>query len=191
MIDKPLLDRNLKKEIFLSTYFLKEELVNFCKKENLQTTGNKPELAERIAIYLETGERSTVKHHSKKNNIGNYSLDLIIGPNPVCSQKCREFFIEQIKGFAFNVPFLNWLRSNPEKTYGDSINAYYIIKIDIKNRKTDIGKQFEYNTYVREFFKDNKKMTLQNAVDCWNYKKKQNGSHAYARSDLSAIKNKF
>lgn len=56
MNEKPALDRNLDEEIFRSYYFLKEELVAFCRANGLPASGSKMELTERIADYLTTGE---------------------------------------------------------------------------------------------------------------------------------------
>ena len=34
-----------------------------------------------------------------------------------------------------------------------------------------IDRQFEYNTYIRDFFEDNKGMSLDQAITCWKFKK--------------------
>ena len=39
-----------------------------------------------------------------------------------------------------------------------------------KNGKTKIDKQFEYNTYIRDFFADNRGKSLDEAIKCWKYK---------------------
>ena len=49
MSERPNLDNSLDSKTFKEYYYLKEELVNFCRKNNLQTTGGKIELTERIA----------------------------------------------------------------------------------------------------------------------------------------------
>ncbi len=45
------LDNNLDGNTFKEYYYLKEELIVFCRKNNLQTTGGKLELVERIANF--------------------------------------------------------------------------------------------------------------------------------------------
>ena len=40
-----------------------------------------------------------------------------------------------------------------------------------KNGKTKIDKQFEYNTYIRDFFADNRGKSLDEAIKCRTYKK--------------------
>ena len=53
---------------------------------------------------------------------------------------------------------------------------------------TKIDKQFEYNTYIRDFFADNKGKSLEEAIKCWKYKKQLQGHNRYERTDLVAIK---
>lgn len=73
------------------------------------------------------------------------------------------------------------------KTYGEAIDTYYRILEEKKTTKTTIGKQFEYNTYIRDFFADNPQRTLKDAVACWKYKKSLQGHNRYERADLVAI----
>ena len=69
----------------------------------------------------------------------------------------------------------------------NAIRAYYRILEEKKQRKTEIGRQFEYNTYIRDFFADNPGKNLHEAIVCWNYKKGLPGHHRYEQSDLSAL----
>ena len=56
-----------------------------------------------------------------------------------------------------------------------------------KKGKTQIDRQFEYNTYIRDFFEDNKGKTLDQAIICWKYKKSLKGHNRYERADLIAL----
>lgn len=191
MAGRPNLDNCINSKTFKEYYYLKEELIDFCRKNNLQTTGRKIELTERIAHFLETGER-TYKNHTTKRNLSpnEITLDTIIEENFVCSEKHRAFYKEQIgNNFSFNVAFQKWLKSNSGKTYQDSINAYYQILEDKKKNKTVIDKQFEYNTYIRDFFADNKDKNLEQAIKCWKYKKSLKGHNKYEREDLKILNN--
>jgi len=172
---------------FKNHYYLREELVDFCRKNKLQTSGSKSELTERIVHYLNTGEKlGADKKYRKANIIDAITLNNTIEHDFVCSEKHRTFFKEHIgKSFSFNVKFQKWLKSNSGKTYQEAINAYYQI-IDDK-KETIIDKQFEYNTYIREFFKENKDMTLNQAIKCWKYKKNLPGHHGYETSDLNIL----
>jgi len=189
MNKRPNLDKNLDSNLFKEYYYLKEELIDFCRKNNLQTTGGKIELTERIANFLETGERTYKSHNIRKNVIiDEITIHTIIEENFVCSEKHRAFYKEKIgNNFSFNVAFQKWLKSNSGKTYQDSINAYYQILEDKKKNKTIIDKQFEYNTYIRDFFDDNKDKSLEQAIKCWKYKKSLKGHNKYEKEDLKIL----
>ena len=81
-----------------------------------------------------------------------------------------------------------WLKSNTGKIYQDAIDVYYKILENKKKGKTKIDKQFEYNTYIRAFFADNKGLKLEDAIRCWHYKKGLPGHNAYEKSDLEILK---
>ena len=189
MNERPDLNTNLDSRTFREYYYLKEELVDFCRKHNLQSTGGKLELTDRIAEFLDTGKRNTATHTKRKTpSVGEITLDTVIESNFVCSEKHRAFYKEHIgKSFSFNVLFQKWLKSNAGKTYRDSIDAYYQILEDKKKNKTAIDRQFEYNTYIRDFFADNKDKTPGQAIKCWKYKKSLKGHNRYEREDLKIL----
>lgn len=192
MIDeRPDLDLKLSAEIFRQYYYLKEELVDFCRRNNLQATGSKPELSERIAVFLESGKRTRAEHKTQKTqSAGEIKPNSIIEENFVCSENHRAFFKEQVgKSFSFNVAFQKWLKSNAGKTYADAIAAYHQILQEKKSAKGkgEIEKQFEYNTYIRDFFAANKDKTLEQAIKCRKFKKSQKGHNKYEDSDLAVL----
>lgn len=189
MIDRPILDKNLDSKTFREFYYLKEELVDFCRKYGLPTFGGKLEITERIAHFLDTGEILSAKRVQKKaQTITDITEETPIESDFVCSEKHREFFKEHIGNrFSFNVAFQKWLKSNSGKTYADAIDAYYQILEDKKKGKTKIDKQFEYNTYIRDFFADNQGKSLDEAIKCWKYKKQLQGHNRYEKTDLVAL----
>lgn len=189
MNERPELNIELDTVTFRSFYYLKQELIDFCRENRLPASGSKAELTDRIAYFLDTG--SVLKPTAERKtavSIGTLTEDTVIEPNIVCSEKHRAFFSEKIgKSFSFNVLFQKWLKANTGKTYGDAIRAYYRILEEKKQTKTEIGGQFEYNTYIRDFFADNPGKDLHDAIVCWNYKKGLPGHHRYEQSDLCAL----
>ena len=191
MSERPALTSGLKSKDFLEYYYLKEELVQFCRDNGLPATGGKQELTERIATFLDTGKipetssRSPVRSGKKITEI---TADSIIEENIVCSEVHRAFFKSEIgESFSFNVAFQRWLKANAGKTYSDAVDAYYEIKRNKDKGPKVIGKQFEYNTYIRDFFEDNKGASLDDAIRCWKYKKSLKGHNKYERSDLGVL----
>ena len=53
--------------------------------------------------------------------------------------------------------------------------------------KTKIGKQFQYNQYIRDFFNDNDDKTLEDAIKCWKHKKSLKGHNMYEKTDLDIL----
>lgn len=194
MVVRPSLDKKLNSKTFRSFYFLKEELVQFCRDNGLPATGGKEELNKRIAFFLETGKvnkPASAPRHKPSTKEANQVIDLqtIIEKDFICSEKHRAFFKMHIgKTFSFNVQFQNWLKTNAGRTYQEAIEAYGRILKEKKETKSEIGAQFEYNTYIRDFFADNKGHSLDEAIKCWNYKKSLIGHHRYEKTDLVALK---
>ena len=186
MQNRPDITNTLSSKYFREYYYLKEELVQFCRENGLPTSGGKQELTERIAFFLDTGKVQKAKTAStRKQNITVITKESIIESGFVCSELHRAFFKKEIgASFSFNVAFQKWLKSNAGKTYEDAIAAYKEIKAAKKTEKTSIGRQFEYNTYIRDFFEDNKGASLDDAIKCWKYKKSIKGHNKYERTDL-------
>ncbi len=93
MDKKPELNKNLDEKTFREYYYLKEELVSFCKENNLPTVGSKPELTERIAYYLKTGGVLARLSKPEKTKIdGNIDENTVIESGITFSEKHRAFF---------------------------------------------------------------------------------------------------
>ena len=114
MSERPDLNTQLNGNTFRSFYYLKEELVAFCRENHLPVSGGKLELTERIAYFLDTGKvQEGASRTARKPVIGVIDEETAIEPDFVCSEKHRAFFKEKIvNGFSFNVTFHKWLKSN-------------------------------------------------------------------------------
>lgn len=189
MNKRPNLSKELNSKTFRDFYYLKEELVEFCKINQLPSSGGKIELTNRIICFLDTGKYiPVVKKSMHKRQLQVINENSSIETPFVCSERHRTFFKERIgKQFSFNVQFQQWLKSNDGKTYQDAINAYKDILEEKKTKKTKIDKQFEYNTYIRAFFEDNKGKSLEEAIQCWKYKKSLPGHNYYEHTDITVL----
>ena len=182
------LTKNLSPDEFKEYYFLKDELKDFCRLEGLKVSGSKQDLENRIIHYLSTGEmlEEPVVKEVSNNSHSTITLDSKLGENFKCGQDKREFFEKEIgKTFKFKVKFQKWLKANPDKTYREAIDAYF--EIHNSKEKTNIDKQFQYNQYIRDFFKDNDGKSLEEAIKCWKFKKSLKGHNRYESSDLVAL----
>ena len=192
-MDRPNLDNKISLKDFNEFYWLKKELIEFCRTIGISTSGGKIEIADRIRNYLLTGkvkktETKKIKITSKFNwNNEILTRETIITDNYKNGEKVRSFFIREIGShFAFNVIFIKWIKENVGKNLGDAIiewNRIYEMKND-KNYVSEIDPQFEYNRYMRAFLKDNTEMSSKDAMKYWKLKRLQRGTNEYNRKDL-------
>lgn len=125
-MERPDLMKYSDNKISTQFYYLKSGLVDFCRKEDLQTTRSKEELTKQIAHYLLCGEK--LKQQKKKityNKVTHINLQNKIESPFVCSEVHQKFYKDITDdSFSFIVPFQIWLKQNAGKTYPDSIAAY-------------------------------------------------------------------
>lgn len=91
------LNEKLDGETFRSYYYLKKELVDFCRENNLPVSGGKVELTDRIACFLDT--RKVLETSVKRKaaiDVGLITENTRIESNIVCSEKHRAFFKEKM-----------------------------------------------------------------------------------------------
>ncbi|MCK9626562.1 MAG: SAP domain-containing protein [Bacteroidales bacterium] len=192
MNNRPELNTKISIQDFKDFYWYKEELIDFCRSENLDKRDGKIELAKRIEKYLQTGER--VPYHEKSSktsrfdwNTAKLAIETEITDNYKNTENVREFFKNQLGDkFKFNVKFMNWMKTAQGKTLGDAIEQWILITNKMRTDKTEkqIAPQFEYNTYVRDFMKDNPDKLLQDAINSWKIKKSKPGDNKYTKTDF-------
>jgi len=200
MDNRPTLTKDILVNDFLEFYWLKEELVKFCKAEGLKRTGAKLEISQRIENYLKTGlkEQRQVNMHIKPKSKFDWkneslSLESLITDNYTNTENVRNYFQSEIGGsFKFNVKFMNWMKSNSGKTLKDAIVEWKLINFDSKNtmKPKEIAPQFEYNTYLRDFLSDNPNTKRDIGIQLWKIKRSLRGDNKYRKDDLKLIQEK-
>ncbi|MBN3555685.1 cytoplasmic protein [Fictibacillus nanhaiensis] len=182
---RPDLTKQISIKSFKEYYWLKEELQTFCRTEGLSTAGPKVEISNRVETYLETGEilQPTRKTKVKNESCIELSLDTVITANHRCSQEVRSFFKTIIPNFHFSTYIQNFFKANVGRTYRDVEKAWHDEEVRRKDPtyKKEIGSQFEYNRFTRDFFADpcNKGKTREDAIHAWNTIKSLPGSNTY------------
>jgi hypothetical protein len=177
-------------------YWLKEELVDFCKQIQLSYLGSKFEILERIASKLDNKittkpekKSQTAKHTTAFNwSKAVLSVDTVITDSYTNGPNSRKFFKEQCGDkFHFSISLMNFIKNNCGKTLQDAIDEWHRLneqKKD-KNFKSEIPEGNQYNKYIRDFFADNPTMTMQQARHFWKLKRNLPlGRHIYEKSDL-------
>lgn len=200
MDKRPNLNRDISVKDFSEFYWLKVELVEFCRAQGLRTTGSKIEINKRIKYYLETGNKINGKIRNQRITQSKFdwqneklTTETIVTDNYKNTENVRIFFQHQIgQRFKFNVKFMNWMKANPGKTMKDAVEEWK--SIDFKNKSQvkpkEIAPQFEYNRYLRDFLADNPNSKKEVGIKLWKIKKSLRGHNNYRKEDLKLIEEK-
>jgi hypothetical protein len=180
---------------FKRWYWLKSELVTYCKAAGISYAGGKFEVTDRIAALLDNSivsESKTVKTKSiaafnrAKEKL---TLNTIITASYTNGPNSRIFFKEYCGDrFRFTIPFMEWMKENINKTLKDAV-AEWKRQDELSRQKgftSVIPKHNQYNQYIRDFFAANPEKSLQDARRCWKLKKLlPSGRHFYEPADLN------
>ncbi len=194
-ISRPLLNSSLTPEGFKKYYWLKHELVQFCKQVGLPLSGGKIELARRIEVYLLTKKIPAIA--ASKKTLSNFdwntetlTADTVITDNYKNTENVRAFF-KKILGakFHFTVDFMRWIKANCGKNLAQAAAEWQ--KIQQQKKRPDVKKtiapQFEYNRYVRDFLEDNPNTTIKDAIKVWQKKKQLPNGTRYDKKDIELL----
>ncbi|MBQ0734257.1 DUF6434 domain-containing protein [Aquimarina celericrescens] len=180
---------------FNNWYWLKEEMVDICKRSNLPVSGSKFQLRDRIMYALDNDgklkpEKKTAKPKSKFNWVkAELTLDTIITDNVSFGPNFRKFMKSQIGNkFFCHSDFMDWVKGNIGKTLEDAVYQWEELeKRKDPNFKREIASNNMFNQYIRDFLDDNKGGSFQTAKRFWDIKKQypaKNGFVIYEKSDL-------
>ena len=189
---RPSISAITKGEELKQWYWLKEELVRFCKLKCIHSTGSKFEILDRIACFLDN--KSTTKKIVQKtrSNFDWHKEPLMLKTKITGSykntQNVRRFFTAHCGiQFHFTIPFMAWMKEN----IGENLNTAVLEWMKLnrqskdKNVKTIIPPHNQYNQYIRDFFEDNQGATLQQIRRCWKLKRSLPlHFHKYEKTDL-------
>lgn len=194
---RPMLDKSINHKSFLDYYWLKQELLIFCRNNKLLTIGSKSELTERISQFLKMGNKETCVN--KSANRACDSSNGLTWDTKVINYKndavTSQFFKKHIgKHFHFNSYLRKFAKEKPMErlTYADLIKGY-IAEEQLKkdsNYKTKIGTQFQYNQFIRDFFLHEKCKTQRDAINAWNLIKSKPCPSTYDSYKLFFINSK-
>ena len=196
-MSRPRLDENISPAEFREYYWLKEELVAFCREVGIDCSGAKSDISDRIEAFLRTGVKPQKAVAKKLETLSSFDWNnevlspaTVITDNYKNTQNVRKFFTQHIgTHFSFNVQFMNWTKANVGETLETAIAEWKRIHIQKKDKniKTEIAPQFEYNRYIRDFLADNPDKTIAEAIHFWKLKKSRKGTNRYEKGDLETV----
>lgn len=179
-MDRPELTTSISAADFSDYYWLKAELLDFCRQQGLPTGGSKLEVTKRIAHFLQTGEilaaKSRSSSRSKAKMPETFTRESVIGPNWRCSQQLRAFFEQEIgPSFQFNQVMRDFIKNEVGKTLQDALAAWEAAQQNPKPKR-EIEPQFEYMRHMRTYFSEHPEATRAEALKAWHEKKSQRKS---------------
>lgn len=187
---RPNLLPGLHADDFGSFYWLKKELLQFCRTYGIAASGSKQDLEARIKVFLNTGDVN--KASKARPSIAKLPAQPLVlkldAPVPIgfrCSYEARDFFIQYLgPSFRYSVALQKYVRENPGITFFQVIEEYKRQQ-DAKALHTSrIDSQFEYNQFTRDYFLDpaNQGKSRQDCIEAWHRIKAQRGPRTYRPS---------
>nr|WP_299000095.1 DUF6434 domain-containing protein [uncultured Allomuricauda sp.] len=184
-------------EEFNQWYWLKEELVEICKRSGLPIHGRKFDLRDRIMFALDNDGK--IKPEPKKRKVkskfnwskSKLTKDTRITDNVSFGPNFRNFMANHIGGkFRCHGDFMDWVKSNEGKTLKDAIQQWNILEMrkDNPDFKLDIAENNMYSQYIRDFLDDNPNYAFKDVKKYWLLKKElpmKNGFVKYEKSDIT------
>lgn len=178
-------------------YWLKSDLMGYARILGIKVSGGKFEILDRIAHFLDTGEKaaSVVSKPKKMSSKFDWhsealTIETIITNNYKNTQNVRRFFLENTdQNFKFNIEFMAWVKSHIGKTLGDAVIEYHAMRARMAESdfKSKIEDHNQLNSYTRDFLADNPELGMADVRKFWALKTKlpsDNGRHDYDKSDL-------
>jgi hypothetical protein len=174
-MSRPTLEPKLAVEQFRRWYWLKSELVAFCRAVRLSTVGTKPELAQRIEAYLSGKPVPEAQKVSRR--VGTmpttFTPDTVIGEGWRCNQGLGVFFKSVCgPGFRFNAAVRQVIHEGKGRPLSEAIAAYKH-SILPNSPKQPIIAQNQYNQHTRDFFVRYPNATRAQCIADWKRKRQQ------------------
>ena len=178
-------------------YWLKADLVARARALGLVSSGQKFDILDRIAHFLDTGKKTRAPALPPKSKFDWHAEPLddatLITDSYKNTQNVRRFFKSACGGgFKFNTAFMAWMKANAGKTLADAVAEYERLKAEAAQagHQSEIAHHNQFNQYTRDFLADNPERGMDDVRKAWAWKRNQpsdDGRHRYDKSDLSAL----
>jgi hypothetical protein len=168
LVKRPPLIVGLETDEFGRHYWLKAELLEFCRDHRLSTAGSKRELEAGIARFLETGERTERVQRTKRAAMPEmFTLETVIEDGWWCGEALGAFLETQVgRGFRFDGAMREFVRHGEGKTLQETVAYWHESRVTARARKP-ISEQFEYNRFTRAYFDEHPGANRQQVIAAW------------------------
>lgn len=166
---RPSLTSALSATEFRAWYWLKEDLIVFCRAIPLPYAGNKADIEAAIIAHLErrnalplrAPRRATVRMPTT------FVLNDVIGAGWTCNPALGAFFRTQLGNrFHFNKAMRDFIHNGAGRTLAEAMTCFEE-SVKPGQPKRVIAPSLEYNQHTRAFFAANPGPTRQDAIAAW------------------------
>lgn len=166
-VSRPALTAALAEREFVRWYWLKSELVDFCRAEGLPSVGSKQALAGRVAARLagRPVPRPVAAGPLHDRMPQRFSAATVIGRGWRLTRSLRGYFVG-VHGarFRFNAVLRAFIYRGEGRTLSEASDCY---RRSLAAGPGPIAEQFEYNRHMRDFFRRNPGATRAEALASW------------------------
>jgi hypothetical protein len=150
-------------------YWLKTELIGYAREQGIVSTGSKADLIERIAAHLDG--RPLAPAAAGRPSAGSAQLsgpldaDTVIPAGQRASRALRAYFIDAVgPSFRFDDAMRTFIADGAGRTLGEAVDHWNATR---DRPRTDIGAQFEFNRFIRDWHRDHPSGTRAGARAAW------------------------
>lgn len=166
---RPVLAPGLPEAELRRWYWLKDELQAFARELGVSPGGSKTLLTERIAAALagrDLPASPPPRPRSPERLTGQLHEDTLVPPGHPCSQEVRAWLAGRLgPRFAFDAPMREFFASGDgSRTLGDAVTHWHATR---DRETTEIGAQFEWNRFARQWAADHPDGSAAEARAAW------------------------
>ncbi len=171
MSQRPALSRRLGEDEFRRWYWLKEELVAFCRSSGIPAGGAKPEITRRVAAHLSGRPLVTTARVARTGSMPpSFEPSTLIGEGWRCSPALGAFFKQQCgRGFRFDAVMRDFIHTQAGRTLAEAVDCWR----NSRSATREIPTQLEYNRHMRDFFAQHPDASREQAIAAWWAKRSQ------------------
>lgn len=165
MSTRPELTPHTDEVVFFDHYWLRKELVVFCRSNGLSTAGSKQDLTDRIAAMLTGRPQPSVRRRSSRKAMPIvFTRETPVGPGWRCSQALRAFISAEIgRPFRFDRFMRKQIGAGDGTSLGAAIDAWR----KQEGQGYEIEPQFQYNRFTSQYREIVPKASHSEIVAAW------------------------
>ncbi len=150
-------------------YWLKAELIAHARELGIVSSGSKADLTERIAAHLDgrPAALGAVRRPSAASAqlSGPLDADTVIPAGQRASRALRAYFVDVVgPSFRFDQAMRTFITDGAGRTLGEAVDHWYGTR---DRPRPEIGVQFEFNRFIRDWHRDHPSGTRAEALAAW------------------------